>query len=149
MRGRGVIFRRGAPPRAEGERPGGERRRAGSQRAGRQSLGRAGRLVITEETHLFAFHTAPETECIVRELSLYEAGVELTGRELAIGDHVFLDLRLGERPKPSIVLSGEVRHSCFDDGVVRADIEFVDVGAIENALLVRLLEQERDGAGRR
>ena len=78
--------------------------------------------------------------CVLRDLSISGAGVELPDREVAVGDHVVLDLQLGDRQRASIQLAGVVRHAATDHrGIVIAGIEFVDVGDLERALLIRLL----------
>jgi ribosomal protein L6P/L9E len=87
------------------------------------------------------------TECVLRDLSMAGVGFRSVDRQLAVGDRVVLDLRLGERHRASIRVTGEVRHAAPDDnGVINAGVEFVEVGALERALLLRLvrdLEQPR------
>ena len=74
------------------------------------------------------------------DLSVAGARLEFSDREVAVGDRVALDLALGDRQRASIQLSGEVRHAATDhDGVITAGVEFLDVGDLERALLVRLL----------
>ena len=69
--------------------------------------------------------------------------------ELSVGDGLVLDLQLGEHRRASIRLAGEVRYARTDhEGVVRAGIEFVAVGDLERALLLRLL-RERSAQARR
>jgi hypothetical protein len=85
--------------------------------------------------------------CVLRDVSLAGAGLELTGREIGIGDRVVLNLQLGARGPAAIQLTGEVRHATErDDGSVTAGIEFVDVGDLERALLVRLLRDMQTSA---
>ena len=82
------------------------------------------------------------TECFVRDLSTTGVGLHSTGGELAVGDRVLLDLRLGARHGASIRLTGEVRHAVEDDnGVVTAGLELVEVGDLERALLLRLVRE--------
>jgi hypothetical protein len=90
------------------------------------------------------------TECVLRDLSMAGVGFRSADRGLTVGDRVVLDLRLGERHRASIRVTGEVRHTTPDhDGVINAGVEFVEVGALERALLLRLvndLEQSRAGS---
>jgi hypothetical protein len=80
------------------------------------------------------------TECVVRDLTTTGVGFDFAGCDLAVGDRVLLDLRLGERHRASIRVAGEVRHAAADDeGVVTAGVEFVEVGDLERALLLRLV----------
>ena len=39
-----------------------------------------------------------------------------------------------------------MRHASYDDGTARAGLEFVDVGALERALLLRLLRDMNTSA---
>ena len=74
-------------------------------------------------------------------------GLRCPASELSVGDRVLLDLQLGERHRASIKVTGEVRHAeCDDDGAVRAGIEFVEVGDLERALLVRLVRDLQEPA---
>jgi hypothetical protein len=66
------------------------------------------------------------------------AGVELEG-PVAVGDRIELEVPLGTGKAPVIQLQGDVRHMSDNDGRPRAGLEFVDVGALERALLFRLL----------
>ena len=50
-----------------------------------------------------------------------------------------LDLPLGAHRRASIQVRAEVRHTAVDDGAARAGLEFIDVGDLERALLLRLL----------
>jgi PilZ domain len=78
--------------------------------------------------------------CTLRDLSMEGVGVQVADGSVEIGDRVVLDLPLGQRQRASIQLTGEVRHAAPDqNGVVMAGIQFVDVGALERALLYRLL----------
>lgn len=78
--------------------------------------------------------------CVVRDVSLAGAGLELRERKVGIGDRVVLDLQLGARVPATIQLTGEIRHATArEDGVVTAGVEFVDVGDLERALLFRLV----------
>jgi hypothetical protein len=82
------------------------------------------------------------TECFVRDLSTTGVGLHSSGGELAVGDRVLLDLRLGARHGASIRVTGEVRHAVADDnGVVTAGLELVEVGDLERALLLRLVRE--------
>jgi hypothetical protein len=78
--------------------------------------------------------------CTLQDLSMDGAGLRVSGGEIAVGDHVELDLPLGADRRASIQVRGEVRHAEHDaDGAARAGLEFVQVGDLERALLFRLL----------
>jgi hypothetical protein len=79
-------------------------------------------------------------DCVLRDLTTAGAGLQCDGAGLDVGDTVLLDLRLGERMRASIRVTGEVRHAGIDDdGGVNAGVEFVVVGDLERALLDRLV----------
>ncbi len=96
---------------------------------------------MTDQTDQIAFRDKSEyAPCVLRDLSVAGAGLELSGRDAAVGDRVVLDLQLGERQRASITVTGEIRHAePVDDGLVVAGVEFVDVGDLERALLLRLV----------
>jgi hypothetical protein len=104
-------------------------------------VGWGSRYLVTDEERSYAYVTDSEySECVLRDLTTAGAGLHCADSELAIGDRILLDLKLGERHGASIKVTGEVRHaSCTDDGEVRAGIEFVDVGDLERAILFRLV----------
>ncbi len=115
--------------------------RGDRRRARRQPAGWASRYLVTDETHRLSFRASSDyAPCVLRDLSVAGAGLELSGREAAVGDRVVLDLQLGERQRASIQITGEVRHAGpAGDGVVVAGVEFVEVGDLERALLLRLV----------
>jgi hypothetical protein len=77
---------------------------------------------------------------VLHDVSVAGAGLELGGRGVGIGDRVVFDLPLGDYAPATIQLTGEVRHATpLDDGVLRAGVEFVEVGDIERALVSRLV----------
>ncbi|HEX5586504.1 MAG TPA: PilZ domain-containing protein, partial [Acidimicrobiia bacterium] len=92
--------------------------------------------------------TTEQAPCVVHDLSLAGAGLELTDPAVAVGDCVVLDLHLSDhRRGASIKLTGVVRHTSAEHGApVRAGLEFVEVGNLERALLRRLLEAQRPEA---
>jgi hypothetical protein len=114
----------------------GERRRDTRRAAGWNS-----RYLVDDpdRDHLY-ISDSEYTECFVRDLSTTGVGLHSAGGELAVGDRVLLDLRLGARHGASIRVTGEVRHAVADDeGVVSAGLELVEVGDLERALLLRLV----------
>ena len=131
--------------RAEHRAPRGDRRRTVRYEIGWPSL-----YVVADGVDHFSYAFASDHAlCVVRDLSIAGAGLELSGRELSVGDGLVLDLQLGEHRRASIRLAGEVRYARTDhEGVVRAGIEFVAVGDLERALLLRLL-RERSAQARR
>jgi len=77
---------------------------------------------------------------MLRDLSLDGAGLELSDNSVGVGDRVVLDLQLGDNQRASIELAGEVRHTTTGHrGTITVGVEFIDVGDLERALLVRLL----------
>jgi hypothetical protein len=110
------------------------------RRAPRRAAGWPSRYFIADDARDHVYLTdADFTDCLVRDLSTGGAGLRCADPELAIGDRVLLDLQLGERHRASIKVTGEVRHTVHDDGVVDVGIEFVEVGDLERALLLRLV----------
>jgi hypothetical protein len=94
-------------------------------------------VVDADQLWFGAFDKDP---CVLRDLSVAGAGLEFSDREVSVSDRVVLDLQLGNRQRASIQLTGEVRHATTDDqGMVTAGLEFVDIGDLERALLLRLL----------
>ena len=76
----------------------------------------------------------------LRHLSAAGAGLKISDREVAVGDRVVLYLQLSPSQRASIQLTGEVRHAARErEDMVAAGIEFMDVGDLERAVLVRLL----------
>jgi hypothetical protein len=113
-----------------------ERRRAARRDAGWMST-----YVVATDTEAWAIAMADNVPCVVHDLSLRGAGLELAQDAVGIGDQLVLDLQLGSTRKASIQLTGEVRHSTpADNGCVRVGVEFVGVGTLEHALLDRLLD---------
>jgi hypothetical protein len=117
-------------------RPAGDRRRATRGVAGWDSR----YLVDDPDREQVYVSDSDYTDCVLRDLSTAGVGFHSTGAELEVGDRLLLDLRLGERLRASIRVTGEVRHAAADeDGVVSAGVEFVEVGDLERALLLRLV----------
>jgi PilZ domain len=132
-----MVFRgRGGRQRRREDGRHGDRRRAG-----RQTAGWASRYLVTDQTDQVAFRDASDyAPCVLRDLSVSGAGLQLSGLDATVGDRVVLDLQLGERQRASIQVTGEVRHAApADDGQLVAGVEFVDVGDLERALLLRLV----------
>jgi hypothetical protein len=101
-----------------------------------------------EHLHFAGDDFAP---CTLTDLSMDGAGLELgddVDTDVSVGDCVELDLRLGADRLASIKVRGEVRHTTpVGDGTPRAGLEFVQVGDLERALLLRLLRDlEHAGA---
>jgi c-di-GMP-binding flagellar brake protein YcgR len=129
------VFKRGAP-RAEGQRRFRDRRRTKRQLAGWESQFR----VVDEEREHLHFSGDDFGPCVLFDLSMEGAGLELTDGEVEIGDRVELDLQLAARGRASIKVRGEVRHwTTSSHGNPRAGLRFLEVGNLERALLLRLL----------
>jgi hypothetical protein len=122
--------------RAERGRPRRDRRRTERRAAGWES-----RYVLADCTdELWFLAAADEAPCVVRDLSMVGARLELDDRHLSVGDRMMLDLRLGDRQLASIRLAADVRHATTDEeGRVTAGVEFDAVGDLERALLFRLV----------
>ena len=128
-------------------------RQAGIERVGRrddrrgevrQPLGWQSKYVVRDESRVF-FTDTEHVPCVVQDLSVAGAGLELSKPDLGVGDCVELDLSLSDRQRgASIKLTGVVRHTSSEDGApARAGVEFIDVGDLERALLWRLLQNNR------
>jgi hypothetical protein len=90
---------------------------------------------------LWFLAAADEAPCVVRDLSMAGARLELEAREVSVGDRMVLDLRLGDRRLATIRLAADVRHATTDhEGRVTAGVEFDGVGDLERALLLRLVQ---------
>ena len=111
------------------------------RRVRRQSAGWASDYAIVNESQEVVFLSAYDyTPCVLQDLSINGAGLELPTADVAIGDRVVLKVPLGERQRATIRLTGEIRHATPDPGgIAMAGVEFVDVGDLERALLLRLL----------
>lgn len=129
-----MFKRRGA--RAEGRPRFGDRRKTKRQDAGWD--GRY-RVIDIEREHL---HYAGDDfeSCVLTDLSMAGAGLYVTDSVMQVGDHVELDLPLGAHRRASIQVRAQVRHATIDDGDARAGLEFTDLGDLERALLLRLLQ---------
>jgi len=112
------------------------------RRASRQSAGWASDYAIVDGSQEVVFLSAYDyTPCVLQDLSMKGAGLELPVADVAIGDRVVLKVPLGERQRATIRLTGEIRHATPDPGgFATAGVEFVDVGDLERALLLRLLK---------
>ena len=101
------------------------------------------RFAVRDAARLYQFFDdGTQAQCEVRDLSVAGAGLNLAGHEVAVGDRIRLDLWLtAEHRGASIRLDGVVRHTRSDDEGVIAGVEFLEVGLIERALLVQLLEE--------
>src|SRR5690349_13028311 len=138
-----MFKRRG--PRTDARPRFGDRRRTKRQTAGWES-----RYRIVDESREHTHYTGDDYEpCVLADLSTDGAGLELAEGEVRVGDQIELDLPLGARRRATIQLRGKIRHaSADDDGRPRAGIEFVDVGDLERALLVRLLRDMKHTTSR-
>jgi hypothetical protein len=131
-----MQFKRRSRVRDRHQRATRDRRRAERLPAGWESR----YVVLDPDDQLWLFATSDKEPCVVRNLSPDGAGLEFACAEVATGQRVALNLQLGDGRAGSIQLIGEVRHATTDDeGIVTAGIEFVDVGDLERALLVRLI----------
>jgi hypothetical protein len=122
--------------RAERGRPRRDRRRTARRAAGWES-----RYVLADcADELWFLAASDEAACVVLDLSMAGARLELEDRDLSVGDRMVLDLRLGDRRLASIRLAADVRHATTDhEGRVTAGVEFDGVGDLERALLFRLV----------
>ncbi len=76
-----------------------------------------------------AFDRSP---CVVRDLSSLGAGIDFEAPEPSVNDRITVQLQLRDHERASIELRGVVRHARTEEaGIVRAGVEFVDVGALE------------------
>jgi hypothetical protein len=111
------------------------------RRAARRDAGWMSSYVVATDTEVWAIALADNVPCVVHDLSLRGAGLELAQDDVGVGDQLVLDLQLGSTRKASIQLTGEVRHATpADNGCVRVGVEFVGIGTLEHALLDRLLD---------
>jgi hypothetical protein len=134
------MFKRRAP-RAEGKPRFGDRRKARRHAAGWES-----RYRVVDEAREHLHYSYDDFEpCVLTDLSMEGAGLHLTQGDVTVGDRIELDLPLGAHRPVSIQVRGEVRHTATDDPT-RAGLEFIDVGALERALLLRLLRDMHDTA---
>jgi hypothetical protein len=138
-----MFKRRG--PRADGQRRLGDRRTSKRQPAGWE-----GRYRVVDAARRHLHYAGDDYEsCVLTDLSLKGAGLHVLGGHVAVGDRVELDLPLGADRRARIQVQGEVRHASAGDGnPPRAGLEFVDVGDLEHALLLRLLRNMGSSASR-
>jgi hypothetical protein len=137
------LFKRRIPTETTGPKTFGDRRHADRRPAAWRS-----RLLVTEEGKEQVYVSdASYLECQLRDLSTAGVGLHCPSSDLSVGDRVLLDLQLGEHHRATIKVTGEVRHAeCDDDGAVRAGIEFVEIGDLERALLLRLVRDLEEPA---
>jgi PilZ domain len=135
-----MFKRRGE--RAEGQRRFGDRRKLKRQHAGWES-----RYRVVDESREHLHYAGDDYEpCVLTDLSMEGAGLHLSAGAVTVGDRIELELPLGAHRRASIQVRGEVRHASEEDGHPRAGLEFVDVGDLERALLLRLLRDMRETA---
>ncbi|MET0276512.1 MAG: PilZ domain-containing protein [Acidimicrobiia bacterium] len=128
----------------------GEQRRAaehgrnsdGKRRARRYTLDRPSTYALVSAERADAFWDAfDKSPCVVRDLSTLGAGLEFEADEPSVNDRIKVHLQLRDHHRASIELNGVVRHARSEEaGVVRAGVEFVDVGALERALLQQIVK---------
>jgi PilZ domain-containing protein len=129
-----VMFKRRGS-RADGQPRFGDRRKVKRQFAGWES-----RYRVVDESREHLHYAGDDFEtCVLTDLSMEGAGIHLVDGDVAVGDQIELDLPLGAHRRASIQVRGQVRHATVDDGAPRAGLEFIDVGDLERALLLRLL----------
>lgn len=135
-----VEHRAGRP----GEKPGWRERR----RAARRDAGWMSSYTLANDDQPWAVALADNAPCVVHDLSITGAGLELARADVGIDDQLVLDLALGSDRRASIQLTGAVRHlTPTQNGCVRVGVEFVGMGTLEHALVQRLLDdlkQRRD-----
>ena len=134
------MFKRRAP-RAEGQPRFGDRRKAKRQAVGWESRYR----VVDEAREHLHYSYDDFAPCVLTDLSMDGAGLHLTEGDVTVGDRIELDLPLAAHRRVSIQVRGEVRHTASDDPL-RAGLEFIDVGDLERALLLRLLRDMHETA---
>jgi c-di-GMP-binding flagellar brake protein YcgR len=128
------MFKRRAP-RPEGKPRFGDRRKAK-----RKAAGWEGRYRVVDEDREHLHYAGDDFEpCVLTDLSMDGAGLRLEHSDITVGDCIELDVPLGAQRRASIQVRGEVRYTTSDDGPPRAGLEFVEVGDLERALLLRLL----------
>jgi hypothetical protein len=127
--------------RSSGQSRFGDGRRSAPKHAGWESRYRV--VDLTREQYRYVGEDY-ET-CLLTDISMDGAGLRVTPGDVAVGDQVELDLRLGAHRAASIQLRGEIRHAADEDDAAYAGMAFVDVGDLERALLLRLL-RDLDGA---
>ena len=134
------MFKR-RQPRGNGRPRFGDRRRTKRQSAGWES-----RYRVVDEAREHLLYTADDFEpCVLTDLSMEGAGLHLVGGDVSVGDRVELDVPLGARGRATIQLRAEVRHASSEDtDMPRAGLEFIDVGDLERALLLRLLRTMKE-----
>jgi hypothetical protein len=129
------MFKR-REPRAEGQPRFGDRRKSKRQTAGWEGRYR----VVDVEREQYHYGGDDYEPCVLSDLSMQGAGLEVAEGDLAVGDRVELDLPLGAHKRATIQVRGEIKHAAPDsEGHPRAGLEFIDLGALERALLLRLL----------
>jgi hypothetical protein len=97
--------------------------------------------VVANEADSWGAPLADSVPCVVHDLSLTGAGLELARADVGIGDHVLVHLQLGGDRKASIQITAAVRHlTPTDHGCMRAGVEFLNIGTLEHALLQRVLD---------
>ena len=130
--------------RADGQPRFGDRRKTKRQRAGWD-----GRYRVIDESREHLHYAGDDYEsCVLTDLSMLGAGLHLSEGEIAVGDCIELELPLGAHRRASIQVRAEVRHAAVDDGAARAGLEFIDVGDLERALLLRLLRDMENAESR-
>lgn len=113
--------------------------RGDRRRAQRHEVGWTSRYAVLDPARPWFCSASDGRPCHLRDVSLGGAGLEVASPEIGTGNRVVLDLPLGPRGA-TIALNGEVRHTTpRDDGSVIAGIEFIEVGDLERALLLRLV----------
>jgi len=111
------------------------------RRAARRDAGWMSSYVVANDADQWETALADNVPCVVHDLSVTGAGLELARADVGIGDNLLLHLQLGGDRKASIHLTAAVRHlTPTDHGCVRAGVEFLAIGTLEHALLQRVLD---------
>jgi hypothetical protein len=136
-----AMFRR-KPSTDEERQPAGDRRRTK-----RQHIGWESQYTVVDDLREVVYVTSDDyTPCILHNLSMDGAAIELADDAVVVGDRVLLDLPLGERTRGKIKVRGEIRHTTPDPGgQFNVGVEFHEVGDLERALLFRLLRDIKQG----
>jgi hypothetical protein len=111
------------------------------RRAARRDAGWMSSYVVANDVDPWGAALADNVPCVVHDLSVTGAGLELARADVNIGDTLLLHLQLGGDRKASIQLTATVRHlTPTDHGCMRAGVEFLDMGTLEHALVQRVLD---------
>jgi len=137
-----AIFKRHKPGSDQDRPAWGDRRRTK-----RHQIGWESQYTVVDGSRDVVYVTSDDyTPCILHNLSMDGAALELTDNAVAVGDRVLLNLPLGETARGKIKVAGEIRHTTPEPGgQFNVGVEFREVGDLERALLFRLLRDMKHG----